>query len=225
MDHETSMRTQAAERYLLGDLSPADRDAFEQHYFQCAECAEEIRLTSAFLENGRAVLEDGWTPGAASRRMEWRDWFARMRPAVWVPAAACLALMTFTGYQNAVVIPGLRSTVAESSAAQVLPSVVLLPPSRGEVPSIAVPRGARFFELSLEVISAGRFDRYECALRSASGRTVLSIPVPAPDASGSLNLLIPAAEFGPGGYEAVLSGAGAAGTQEVGRYGFRVNRQ
>lgn len=31
-----------AERYLLGDLAPAEQDAYERHFFQCTRCAEEL---------------------------------------------------------------------------------------------------------------------------------------------------------------------------------------
>ena len=37
MDHQQAIATHAAERYLLNELGDADRDAFEEHYFACAD--------------------------------------------------------------------------------------------------------------------------------------------------------------------------------------------
>jgi len=39
MDHDTSIKTMAAERYLLEELSSSERDEFELHFFECLECA------------------------------------------------------------------------------------------------------------------------------------------------------------------------------------------
>src|ERR1700730_4400894 len=43
MDHETAIRVQAAERYLLDEFSPEERTEFEDHFFGCSECADEVR--------------------------------------------------------------------------------------------------------------------------------------------------------------------------------------
>ena len=42
MNHEEAMKAQTTERYLLGDLPENERDAFEEHYFECAICADEV---------------------------------------------------------------------------------------------------------------------------------------------------------------------------------------
>ena len=35
----------AAERYLLGELTDAERDQFEEHFFDCSACADDVRGT------------------------------------------------------------------------------------------------------------------------------------------------------------------------------------
>jgi hypothetical protein len=35
MDHLEAKRIQAAEKYVLGELTPALRDEYEEHYFDC----------------------------------------------------------------------------------------------------------------------------------------------------------------------------------------------
>src|SRR3954454_6101717 len=119
MDHEQSIGTRAAESYLLGELSPTVREAFEQHFFECEECAQEVRLGFEFSQNLKAVLHDearAARPLGKAKRLLWfsSKRFASKRVApMWaaskVPLAACLAIAAFSGYQNAVQIPSLRA--------------------------------------------------------------------------------------------------------------------
>jgi anti-sigma factor RsiW len=51
MDHREAIRLQAAERYVLGELTKDLRDEYEEHYFDCAECAADVKATAAFVDN------------------------------------------------------------------------------------------------------------------------------------------------------------------------------
>lgn len=54
MDCARVVRDEVTEQYVSGRLSEADQTAFEQHYFQCARCFEELRtyrLLRAELES------------------------------------------------------------------------------------------------------------------------------------------------------------------------------
>ena len=48
MEHHEAVRSRAAERYVARELPPAERDAFEQHFFDCPECAQEVQFEQAF---------------------------------------------------------------------------------------------------------------------------------------------------------------------------------
>ncbi len=54
MDHRDALQRSAVERYLLAELSPAERDEFEEHFFDCAECTSDLKTTAAFLDGARA---------------------------------------------------------------------------------------------------------------------------------------------------------------------------
>src|SRR5206468_3203687 len=56
--HMFADQEDAAERYLLGQMSDADRDAFEEHFFQCVECAQEVKATAQFLDSCRDAIAD-----------------------------------------------------------------------------------------------------------------------------------------------------------------------
>ena len=44
MDHQEVLSTLASERYLLGEMTDTERDSFEEHFFSCAECAEDVTV-------------------------------------------------------------------------------------------------------------------------------------------------------------------------------------
>jgi hypothetical protein len=104
MDHELAIKNQSVERYFLGEMEPPEREAFEEHFFVCELCADDVRATSAFVENAKDILKERRTwPKLAGRR--WIGWF---RPvfATGALAVLCLAII---GYQNFSVIPGLKA--------------------------------------------------------------------------------------------------------------------
>ena len=56
MNHSEAVQMMATERYLLGELSPELREAFEEHYFDCQECALDLRTEAAFVDAAKAQL-------------------------------------------------------------------------------------------------------------------------------------------------------------------------
>ncbi len=56
MDHSEAVRLQAAERYVLGELPPVLREEYEEHYFECAACAVDVKVVAAFVDNAHEVL-------------------------------------------------------------------------------------------------------------------------------------------------------------------------
>lgn len=56
MTHFEAIEGRLAEGYLLGELTAEQREQYEEHYFGCSECAEEIRWGAMFLANARRVL-------------------------------------------------------------------------------------------------------------------------------------------------------------------------
>ena len=70
MSHDEAVRCFAAEQYLLEELTPELREEFEQHLFDCHECAIDLRAGAAFLtvmgcrrwDVSAARLQDSDTP-------------------------------------------------------------------------------------------------------------------------------------------------------------------
>ena len=51
MDHEQVEKDKIVERFLLGDLSEAQREGFERHFFDCPLCSEDMRIAEIFRSN------------------------------------------------------------------------------------------------------------------------------------------------------------------------------
>ena len=54
MTHTEALNTLAPERYLLDEMTESERNAFEEHYFSCLDCAEDIRSGSLMREGVEA---------------------------------------------------------------------------------------------------------------------------------------------------------------------------
>ncbi len=59
MDHEEAVRVQAAERYVLGELPAILCEAYEEHHFDCRECAIDVKAGAAFVDAAREIFKEG----------------------------------------------------------------------------------------------------------------------------------------------------------------------
>ena len=223
MDHECSVKTMAVEKYLLGEFGPADRQAFERHYFLCESCGDDVRLAFEFKEIATSIFQEEprWAIGR-SAAVAPKRWFAWLTPAVMAPVTACLAMAVWGGYLSLVEMPSLRARVQELNQAQAFQSTFVVPPSsRGEVPAISRTAGP-FLALTLGIGVVPAAGKYECQLRSASGKVRFRIEVPRLESDANLTLTIPAAGMEPGRYDAVLLAISGRNAVEIDHYPFVV---
>jgi hypothetical protein len=64
MDHTAVVREKTTERYLLNELEPQVREEFEEHYFDCPECAQDVSAGSLFVEHSKLVLAESPEPAS-----------------------------------------------------------------------------------------------------------------------------------------------------------------
>jgi hypothetical protein len=111
MEHDEALQSQACEKYLLGELAPAERDAYEEHYFSCPECAAQLRVAVEFLGVSREIFAASPAPrpslAPARPSISWGGWF---KPAFAIPAFALL--LAVIGYQNLVTIPRYKQAAS-----------------------------------------------------------------------------------------------------------------
>ena len=167
MNHEEAIRSQAAASYLLGDLPEAERDAFEEHYFDCRECGDTVRAGATMFANGREVVEN-------------ESSFRRFRPlkSALASAAATAAIVVAT-YQTAV-IPRLQSLATRPVMEFVRPTQFETSEMRGEKKREQTIHfnGDETLALYREIPDEPRhYPRYRIELRTAAGKVLETLEV------------------------------------------------
>jgi hypothetical protein len=237
MEHTQAIQLKAAERYVLGELPSDLREQYEEHFFSCVACAEEVNLAAAFVENSRAamgsepVMPPVRLPVPVAERPASRRWFgAFLRPSFAVPVFA--ALLMLVAYQTLFVIPRSRSAATQSVGAlrfvapQALASFSLITAdSRGGEPLIVTVAPAQPFSLDFDIPPDGHYSSYICELQNAAGKTEFSLNISTEQAKNAVQLLIPSASLGIGKHVLVVRGLGtqdgaASSGTEVARYPF-----
>jgi hypothetical protein len=214
--HQQALDAQAAERYLLDEMSEIERYQFEEHYFDCPECAEEMRVMSILRQQAEPRLSPAAAAAPPPAHVPSR---AAWRPSSFVPLAAAAVLGVALGYQALFVIPSLR----QSAGARALAPVMLAPATRGALPVVR-PDDHPVVSLAMDVdvvAEGGGALRY--TVRGPDDEDVASGNAPVPPPGTPLVLVIPTARLArPGTYTASLEGAGAGTTQRL-EYRFAVD--
>jgi hypothetical protein len=210
MNHNEAKQLQAAEKYLLGELTPNQREEYEEHCFDCADCALDLKAMAAFADNAREVLRQEKVNSVVTVRASSQGgWFSWLKPIVAVPVFAVLLLVI--GYQNTFTIPQ-----AEKRAAQGTALVLGAPPStlrganvRGEE-ELRVPVHAdSSFSVQFDFTPRRTFDQYLCQLQDETGHAVLQLTFPGTSTNREVQLAVPGGLVHAGKYSLVFTGGGS----------------
>jgi len=224
MDHSEAARIKAVEKYILGELPPELRDEFEEHYFECPECASDIRALARFRNVSRLVMEED--PGAgvsATEPSPQRGWLGWLRPAFAAPAIALLAAIVV--FQATVTIPALKERAKGQSVAQVYESSFRVQGiTRGENASKVSVSPEEAFALDFDFTPSRKFTSYKGVLVDASGTAIEIFDIAGEKANKDLHLVIPGAKARSGNYGLIFYGMNGAGQKadEVQRISFTV---
>jgi hypothetical protein len=213
--HQEAVDTLATERYLLDEMSDSDRQLFEEHYFSCDSCAQDVRMASRMTETARGVLAaDGTTRPTTGTVVS----MPAAKPARWsgsafVPWALAASLALFAAYQSLLVIPGLRSPRA-------VDAFTLRPDSRGQE-AVVASAGDAMLIMEVNDVREGADLKYE--IKAADGAQVVSRHGRAPRAGAPFLVLVPSSALAADTHYVVTIEDGATG-QPVGTYRFLRSR-
>jgi hypothetical protein len=223
MDHNQAIDGRFTERYLLGELTPAQRDQFEDHYFDCAVCADDVQFGAVFVDNARALLRERpiSEEAVASRR---HGAFARYGLPFQSAALAFVALLCVMGYQNVVTIPSLKAHSTGVSAPEVLTAVSLVGMgARAEANPVPAPV-SKDFEFDLDIPGGPEFAGYKFEIRDHSGALKFSVPIATAQAQDTVRLAIPAGTLAMGDFKIVVLGGKPGGAwQELVHYPIQIH--
>ncbi len=209
MDHEEAVLHKATERYLLDELDGEARDAFEEHLFDCSECATDLRALTMFVEQSKVVLAEKPATARPEERAK-AGWFGWLRPALAVPLLAML--LAVIGYQNLVTMP--RLTEAENRL-QAPPWTSINLMTRGAAtPVIQVTPGGEFL-LFVNLPRSHDYSSYMADLYDPAGKLESSVAILAETAGDAWPLRVPAKSRKTGLYTLTVRGTTNAGQTTV----------
>jgi len=224
MDHNEAVRQKATERYLLDELDPELRDQFEEHLFDCQDCALDLRAGAMFVEQSKVVLAEpavqaAKEPSMAAAKPGWFTWF---RPAFAVPVFALL--LAVIGYQNFVTYPKLTATANQP---QVGPWASVNVSTRAGVASTAIKaHTGEGFGLILNLPPEDGFASYTVELYNPAGKLEWSGPLSMGSADEGRQIYIPGRNRLPGTYTLVVQGVTSAGEhKEISRHSIDLQIQ
>jgi hypothetical protein len=227
MDHTAVVRNKLTERYLLNELASDVRDEFEEHYFDCPECALDVSAGAQFVEHSKVVLADISLPVPVPRpspeRGGWLTWlrFAWLRPALAAPALALL--LAVIGYQNLVTYPRLQSELRQP---QVVPAVLVNAGTWGAGGTPTTVSQGEGLLLLVRIPPDASYVRYTGELYNPGGKLAASFTITAEDGQDQSPVMFPKIDREAGTYTMALHGISAHGeTKDLGTTSFQLQIQ
>ncbi len=224
MDHERAIQSLAVESYLLDEMTPAEREAFEEHFFECPACAADVRGALQFMADAPEALKSDppsvrtIAPQAREPKRRWLDW---LHPQA---AAAMIGLLATACLVETIAIPNLWRRLNETSAPRVAASAFLKPQTRGTPTILKVAAGQPIIIMFDPPESSANM--LEFVLKSADGSVEFQLFSNTPPPGEQVTLSLPKLDAPPGSYILVVNAPAAAGKseQELGRYPFELQR-
>jgi methionine-rich copper-binding protein CopC len=198
--HEQAMEDTAA-RYFLDELSESERDAFEEHFFDCSVCAGTVRAGAMLADVPKPIP----VPLPFPAKRPWSSWLSQAAAAV---MAVALGAQYYTGQLPRIV-----------EAHQAIISMA----ARG--PNDNVYQLAEDEELSLSFdVPPDHYQTYQIGVRTAKGKTIdKKKTISAETAKQTQTWLLQ--ELPAGSYELVIEGVRQDGNRTpVAKIGFEVQR-
>ena len=215
MDHEEALQQKATERYLLDELDPELRDQFEEHLFDCQDCALDVRAAAMFVEQSKVILAERPATAAVHEPAPFTvkpGWLAWLRPAFAVPVFALL--LAVIGYQNFVTYPKLTQAVNQP---QVGPWVSVSVSTRGTETKVVKTHAGEGFGVLVELPPQDGFASYVTDLYNPAGKLEWSGPI-STQADEGRQIYIPGRNRQAGTYTLVVRGISSTGeSREISR--------
>lgn len=217
IDHEQAIQEMMVERYLLDELGPQQRDAFEAHLFDCSACFEQVRAGTEFVQCVRQIGTETTSSAAQPKPGWWRNLVGPMAQPL--PALAAILLVAAVGlniYQS--------HELSRQKGPALERSYILTGIAHGGdgTQMIEVPRGAPL-GLSVEYEQRGELTSYGVRVLSASGEVRSSLPIPHDQVDGMARIMVSSDFFKPGRYSVIVWGRTNDGTEtEVGHGAFEL---
>jgi len=220
MNHNDAVKSMAAERYLLREMTAPEREAFEGHYLDCPECFEAVTFSFEFAAAAKEALREQAPAYSAAPvaerskeagRVGWLAWLLRPQLA----ATFALLLVGAVGLN----LYQLR-TNQELKGPQLESRSIIAGASKAAEKVITVPRDSRI-TLAKEFIPSDEFGSYEVRIVSEDGKMAARLPFQLQPSQEQAAISLYAATLKAGEYSIVVQGVTRDGaSKEIARGSF-----
>ncbi len=190
--HEEAIKNMLVERYLLGELSEDERDAFEAHFFDCPVCFDQIKSGTEFVSYLQRIgVEE--EPASSRHGIPSRLFHPAFTMTI---AAMFLCAFGFNLYQH--------SEIHRYQTPEVISVVTLQSASRGEKRVVTASRKGNF-ELRVLFQPNPDLTSWKAAVVKDSGKEVVALPISDPQ-TNELQLRFNTEPFSSGSYKLIIQG-------------------
>lgn len=211
MNHIEAKDQMAVERYLLDELTPELREAFEEHYFDCPECALDLRIGAALVDEAKTLPREAasalpaapTTPAPEAKKPKLFLWW---RPAFAAPAFALL--LAVLAYQNLGTLPALRK---QATQPRLLPWTLLHAETRGSGPLALQADRTQGAVLLIDLPQDAADTSYGFDLYNSHGKRIWAETAGAVGEGRTVSILIPGPVLAEGSDTLAISGIAANG--------------
>ena len=198
-EHQAAVKSMAAERYVLGEMEPDERDAFEEHFFDCVECANDVRDETKIADGVRTA---GRVAEPANHVTRWA-----------VAAGAVVAVSLGYLYLD----PRVPSSIGQPVHVAAAEQPIELESGRG-AGDVHKVRADQPVALCFGIPPEHPLPIYTCELRDAVEEKIVSMPVSQTQARDTVKMPVPARTLHSGQYKVLIRG----GDREIAEYPFTV---
>jgi hypothetical protein len=213
IDHEEAIRNMIAERYLLGELTESDRDAYEEHLFSCPVCFEQVKAGTEFVGHLRHLVTEDPTPAVA--------------PGFIGKLAANAAQPLTIGLLTVLICISSVSTyqfklIRQMKAPEVV-STITVPPASRSTGTVITPSRNGSFELRIVFTPVQELNNYKAQVINASGKEITKVSIVEPQPDG-IQVRFNAGTFHDGKYVLIVQGVERAtgNTRNIEQYPFEL---
>jgi hypothetical protein len=188
MTHDEAKKSMAAEAYILDDLEPAERTAFEEHFFDCTDCTADVLEAEAVADG---VRKENVVP---------------FRLPQWAAVAAAVAIAFVLAHHYWPQPPTPRPPTEQFSMPGPEQTITLDAPRAPKEPFIILGKQSVSVDFAIPVTDP--HPPYVCELRDdGTGQLIDSKTVRTKDeAAEAVRLVIPAGKFHNGNYTLGIRG-------------------
>lgn len=224
MEHIEAKSMHAAEKYVLGELTGELREQFEEHYFDCAECALDVRAAAAFIATSKEVFQEmpvAVSVGAAREPKRVHGWRGWLKPLIAVPAMAALVMvMVYEGRNLKKQAPEGQGTAEQNVVASANFGLRGGDRELNENTVLRL-RDKQAFGLHFDFTPSQTFEKYLAEVQDETGRTVMQVAIPAERINKEVKFVVPEGKLRAGNYVLWIYGEAEA-KSAVAKYTFTV---